>query len=844
MGLHKHPKLQTLLVLVLGLLLYLVLMRGQGTVKSLVFGAEYAYIAAGGSDGGVLVLELAFSTPTASPTPKMTAGPATPTPSPTPQGWVEPTPTSTLPPHSTPTSLPIDWTFESSRVVKRWDTLGEGLALEKIGWEDKDYLFVAEGAYGLKLWDVTELKNPIELEVRDQVPHARAVVVFDGRMFVASERYGVFTWLVEGDPEMAAFQPARGQPVIPARDARDIFVYKYLREVETSAAEDETQEAGGGRRPQIVETIYQVCVAAGREGVLVVEMNESLVPVSQEIISTGNRRALSVWADGSKDILYIAAEDGGVLVYDIFSKMEKLAEVDTNGPAIDVLFRDGYLYVAAGPVGLQVYKENPGHTYELVAVLDTPGRAVGLASSNFHNFIFVADESGGVRFINVTDPKNPIDETDYQLDWGEAPFEFLASSAISGDGLNKQAKLTVGNMTVDLTIASIALVMSLVVFAGFVLPVHTPWQRLQTIWRMIVHWFKPDHAWFIRNGQVDAHDLAYGERGPGVVVLDAASAAVFKHLNDTPRPRGPGVVFTRNEERLYELLDLRRKALWLGPHLDESPFEVRGEGELQADYRGRYYRREQTKAMTRDGVEVAPTLRVVYSLDGKAVEDGTQFDYDAEAVLKVADGDHPQARYCRRSGKIVSTREEIITCAATTLWQDGLARFKLAELFGEVDPGGHPGPAGQPNGLNAIVEGMRQRLTQAELPGAGGGLEPNPIYQEFQARGLQVHAVSLEAVHLAEDDRLSLLQNWHASWSKQLELDAQRLQQCEQERALSDYALAAARPLKERLKRVIAPVYLKETLLLMLRGTLGLCPAGSSASRGVGQMIEWVENNL
>ncbi len=836
MGLNRHPKLQTLLVLALGLALYLVLMRGQGEAKSLVFGSDYAYIAAGDADGGVLVVQLVFSTPTATPTPKV--------PSPTPPGWVAPTETP-LPPIP-PTALPIDWTYERTRNIKRWDTLGEALAVEKIGWDDKDYLFVADGAYGLKLWNVTDLQEPIELEVRDQVPDARAVVVYDGRMFVAAEGYGVFTWLVQGNPEMASFHPRQGQPVIPVRDGRDIYVYSYSRVVETSAAEEDELEPGEGHRPRIEETIYQVCVAAGREGVLVVEMNSSLMPLSQEVISTGNRRALSVWADGPRDLLYIAAEDGGVLVYDIFSTMKKVAELDTDGPAMDVLARDGYVYVAAGPVGLQIFKENPLHSYELVAVLDTPGRAVGLADSNFHNFIFVADEAGGVRFVNVTDPGNPVDVTDYQFNWGEAPLGFLVNTALSGDELTKQAELTVGNITVDLSIALMALIFSLVIFAGFVLPVHTAGQRLQTIWRMVLHWFKPDHVWFIRNGDVDLQDLEHGERGPGVVVADAASAVVFKHLKDKPRSRGPGVVFTRNEEHLYEVLDLRRKELWLGPHLDESPFEMRGKNELQADYRARVYRREKTGAVTRDGVEVAPTLRVVYSLDGRAVEDGTQFDYDAQAALKAADSDHPQARYCRRSGQIILTREELITCAVTGLWQDCLSQFDLAELFGEVDVEGHLGAANQGNGLGLIVEKIRQRMTQAELPkpGAGGGVEPNPVYLELNARGLQVHEVSLEAVHLAESDRLSLLQTWHASWSKQLDLDAQHLQQWEQERALKDYALAAARPLKERLKRVIAPVHLRESLLLMLRGTLDLCPAGSSAGRGVALMIQWVEENL
>ncbi len=104
-----------------------------------------------------------------------------------------------------------------------------------------------------------------------------------------------------------------------------------------------------------------------------------------------------------------------------------------------------------------------------------------------------------------------------------------------------------------------------------------------------------------------------------------------------------------------------------------------------------------------------------------------------------------------------------------------------------------------------------------------------------------MHEVSLEAVHIAEYEQLSVVQDWQESWPAHVRQEAQRLRQVEQQGALRAYALGVTGLLKERLRRVIAPVHLGEALLWMLRGTRDLCPPGSSERRGLEQIIQWVE---
>jgi hypothetical protein len=118
-----------------------------------------------------------------------------------------------------------------------------------------------------------------------------------------------------------------------------------------------------------------------------------------------------------------------------------------------VLVHDGYLYVATGSAGLLIYRENAESlSYEFVGSVDTPDAALALAAADFHNYIFVADRAGGVRVINVTDPFNPVDQTEYQFDWGEASLAFSIRSILNGQTTN-QTKMTIGNVTLDLGLA-------------------------------------------------------------------------------------------------------------------------------------------------------------------------------------------------------------------------------------------------------------------------------------------------------------------------------------------------------------------------------------------------------
>jgi hypothetical protein len=392
------------------------------------------------------------------------------------------------------------------------------------------------------------------------------------------------------------------------------------------------------------------------------------------------------------------------------------------------------------------------------------------------------------------------------------------------------------------------LLICLMVFAGFVLPVHSIPQRLKTIIRIVYHWLlSRDHVWFINDGAVPARDSENSEPGPGVIILDAASAAVFQHLREPPRAYGPGVIFTRSEEFLVEVMDLRRQVLLLGPRLGEQAFAPRAENEPRPTYHARQYRRQMTAGLTRDGVEIVPTLRVVYAYDGAIQEDGTQFGYSPESMVKAARTDHPPPEACRRSGKITMTREETLTCMISGLWHAYLESFDLQQLFCRPELPDDSLQSSGLNGLGLIVELMRQRLTQPEAPGldAAGKLDarlaPSQEYQALVQRGLRVHEVSLEAVQVAECEQMCLLQSWQEQWGPGVRTRAEQLRRQERQVVLQAYGLGVTRLLKDRLRRVISPLHLEEALLLMLRGTRDLCPAGSTERGWLDRMVRWVE---
>ncbi len=331
-------------------------------------------------------------------------------------------------------------------------------------------------------------------------------------------------------------------------------------------------------------------------------------------------------------------------------------------------------------------------------------------------------------------------------------------------------------------------------FAQFALPVETLKER-GAIFVRLLYYIAGLHgpAIFIQDGKKIESKAEKLRRGPGVIVLDSASAAVLQTEAGFTRAVGPGVVFTKGGETASDgdTVDLRKRSASLGPQGEEDPFAPRGSNETDEAYQARQGRRWETSAKTRDGTEVVARLVVVFALDKhpdglseEAWEKGRFrtrfFGHQVSVWRAVTHRPVDAVKAAQGEGKTLDDRllcwDWLPARLAVDIWREYLQRFRLSTLF-------QPSPDGSPM-LDFIAAAIRERLTQPQYRELGldgqrtGEMLPSREYALLQERGIRVMAVALPAIFLPPEVENELVARWTANWlvraRKERELVEQR----------------------------------------------------------------------
>ncbi len=318
-------------------------------------------------------------------------------------------------------------------------------------------------------------------------------------------------------------------------------------------------------------------------------------------------------------------------------------------------------------------------------------------------------------------------------------------------------------------------------FGQFTLPVRTLEER-KAIFVRLLYYMAGFHgpALFVQDGTVIASKAERLKNGPGVVVLDLASAAVLRTEGNFTRAVGPGVAFTKSGEYIDTPLDLRTQVTPIGPNPGENPFAPLGEDEPEEAYRLRQERGRSTSAQTRDGQEVAARLVVVFTLsncpDGLSEEECTRgrfttpFPGHEEAAWRAVTHRPLDAERLLQAPAYLSPDERLLPWQwlparlAADLWREYLQNFRLLDLFRPLpdDP--------QQTALDRIAEAIIQRLTQPSyremLPGGQWRSKrlPSREYALLQEYGLEVRTVKISEIFLKPAIERTLVEEWHTNW--------------------------------------------------------------------------------
>ncbi|HEX2981160.1 MAG TPA: hypothetical protein VHO48_12905 [Anaerolineaceae bacterium] len=289
----------------------------------------------------------------------------------------------------------------------------------------------------------------------------------------------------------------------------------------------------------------------------------------------------------------------------------------------------------------------------------------------------------------------------------------------------------------------------------------------------------------IENGNILERKSEVQRHGPGVVLLDTASAAVIRSPGAFVKTVGPGVAFTETLESIAGTVDLHIQRGKLGPDENEDPFAPQGDDEEPAAYSARQERRFQTRGLTRDGFEIAPRITVSARLDARPGEGGTNFGFNPLAVRNAIKGRPIDPT---QPADALDTKVDLAWLPlhlAADVWKEALSGHTLEELFDPLP--------GKKTALQLIVQHMRDRLTRSsydELDPFGrptGTQLQSREYKILKDRGIRVVGVQIAYLKFHEDVEKTLEQYWKSTWLVRAQREREYVEQ------LRSYELDAGR---------------------------------------------------
>jgi hypothetical protein len=381
------------------------------------------------------------------------------------------------------------------------------------------------------------------------------------------------------------------------------------------------------------------------------------------------------------------------------------------------------------------------------------------------------------------------------------------------------------------------------IFSQFVVPLRKASDRYWAFDRLIVYLAGQSGLTVsIENGVVRQRPHEMQRRGPGLIILDTASAAVLRKAEKFSRIVGPGVIFTKKDEYIARAVDLHRQAYprpSLGPSEEEDPFLPRQKNEKDEEYQNRRLRRLQTSGMTRDGVEVVPNIMVVFHLDRFPEDTRLWFGYNPESVQKwvTAAGINQTDEFIGLTRGV--PLQQLPAYLAVDVWREYLQKFLLNELFISRPDKSSRGETA----LDTILHMVHARLTQSQvddLDDEGKPTERNLASQEFeilQKRGIRVDAVVINNLRLTRAVETKLVQDWTATWlqkaqaeHKKIEAERSEILLLGKEEGLKRFALSSIRYFswslinqpRTSIKKDLF-LQMKIALDILIRGTLSEC---------------------
>jgi regulator of protease activity HflC (stomatin/prohibitin superfamily) len=377
---------------------------------------------------------------------------------------------------------------------------------------------------------------------------------------------------------------------------------------------------------------------------------------------------------------------------------------------------------------------------------------------------------------------------------------------------------TLQQIIFDLDLLIMALTASLLIAAQFVLPVESGRDRLLAIRRILGYALgERGPVTFVEEGIARQAFSEDRRPGPGVFLIDNASAVVLRTDTAFTRAVGPGVVFTKPGERCAEALDLRPQVRRItGPSQN-------GEDPADAEV--------SSEAITKDGISISAELSITFILDpGHAgsprlgrIADKPPYDFNPtsaeRAVYAHTFGEFGDVPWTQIPGLLVAD-----------VWREEVKQWSLDSLLSTT--------TGKAAPLDQISKTLHKRLVPPSRKdfqtNASDRAETSRELDILDSRGIRLLDIAINNLDLPKAIQEQRSLGWRETWAGEVQealhdaLENVRLAS-EQGNREADAALAAGlgTTLLEAL-RVNKRPDRRDTLLALVSDVLQLASSSDS----------------
>ena len=310
-------------------------------------------------------------------------------------------------------------------------------------------------------------------------------------------------------------------------------------------------------------------------------------------------------------------------------------------------------------------------------------------------------------------------------------------------------------------------------YSQFVLPIQNPKHRRE-IYNRIRVFEKGERGptLFVKNGKVIMHEGEDEKRGPGLIVLDTASALVLRTDSEIKDTAGPGIKFTKPHEYIAGSVDLRAQLQFIGPLPDDQ---------FNSDSPKARARQETTSGLTRDGFAVAPSVSIKFSIKKPVnknipTESGviSGYGYDETAVRNAIT--HEIMSLDSHGNPVRMEWNKLPAHLVVNLWREYVRKFKLSDLFAMGTPR---------NGLQIIEAMINKRMANPEAVELDDtGISTNKTqksleFQQLQERGLEIMEVHINNIFFDNTLEDKVIDQWRADWQINAQNEEKQLKEIE-----------------------------------------------------------------